>query len=195
MQQQQQQNHSLAGTATVENEAVHRSLLAARIANDQNKHNSNGKRAGKDAPPVNIGWDSHEAVVSCYILSRLINFSFLFEFLLSCLCLDHIWFWGAVLDLKWNRSWKKFTKSLREGLCVDLFKNKTIYNQNEVYVNESKLPWVWSLMADVTLHVFVFCSEPVLFVWHIRYWYHCTLHIWQTQIIRQHKNRIKHPTP
>ena len=76
MQQQQQQNHSLAGTATVENEAVHRSLLAARIANDQNKHNSNGKRAGKDAPPVNIGWDSHEAVVSCsYFIS--INYFFL----------------------------------------------------------------------------------------------------------------------
>ena len=53
--------NSLSGTATVENEAVHRSLLAARIANDQSK---NGKRAGEDAPPVNIGWNSHEAVVS-----------------------------------------------------------------------------------------------------------------------------------
>jgi hypothetical protein len=27
-----------------------------------------GKKAGKDAPPVNIGWDSHSAVVS---MSRL----------------------------------------------------------------------------------------------------------------------------
>ena len=58
---QQNKQNSLSGTATVENEAVHRSLLAARIANDQSK---NGKRAGEDAPPVNIGWNSHEAVVS-----------------------------------------------------------------------------------------------------------------------------------
>ena len=58
---QQNKQNSLSGTATVENEAVHRSLLAARIAND---HSKNGKRAGEDAPPVNIGWNSHEAVVS-----------------------------------------------------------------------------------------------------------------------------------
>ena len=53
------QQNSLAGTATVENETLHRSLLAARIAND----GKNGKKA-VDAPPVNIGWDSHEPVVS-----------------------------------------------------------------------------------------------------------------------------------
>lgn len=53
--------NSLAGTATVENETFHRSLLAARLANDANK---NGKKAGENAPPVNIGWDSHRPVVS-----------------------------------------------------------------------------------------------------------------------------------
>ena len=27
-----------------------------------------GKKAGKDAPPVNIGWDSHSAVVSIELI-------------------------------------------------------------------------------------------------------------------------------
>mmetsp|Transcript_13457 Transcript_13457/g.22127 ORF Transcript_13457/g.22127 Transcript_13457/m.22127 type:complete len:111 (+) Transcript_13457:228-560(+) len=51
---------SLQGTAspTVEKESFQRSLLAAQLANK-----SNGKKA-VDAPPVNIGWDSHQAVVS-----------------------------------------------------------------------------------------------------------------------------------
>jgi hypothetical protein len=39
-----------------------RSLLAAQLANSK----KNGlKKAGADAPPVNIGWDSHNPVVSC----------------------------------------------------------------------------------------------------------------------------------
>jgi hypothetical protein len=54
---------SLSGTATAENEILHRSLLAARIANDK----KNGKKA-VNAPPVNIGWDSHQPVVS-YIIT------------------------------------------------------------------------------------------------------------------------------
>ena len=27
-----------------------------------------GRKAGKDAPPVNLGWDSHSAVVGVYLL-------------------------------------------------------------------------------------------------------------------------------
>ena len=51
----------LEGTAspTVEKESFQRSLLAAQLANSK----SNGKKA-VDAPPVNIGWDSHKPVVS-----------------------------------------------------------------------------------------------------------------------------------
>jgi hypothetical protein len=53
--------NSLAGTATAESEVFQRSLLAASIANSK----KNGlKKAGQDAPPVNIGWDSHMPVVS-----------------------------------------------------------------------------------------------------------------------------------
>ncbi len=50
---------SLQGTATVEGETFQRSLLAAQLANT-----NKGKKA-VDAPPVNIGWDSHKPVVSC----------------------------------------------------------------------------------------------------------------------------------
>ena len=53
--------HSLEGTATVEGETFQRSLLAAQLANTA----KNGKKASADAPPVNIGWDSHKPVVSC----------------------------------------------------------------------------------------------------------------------------------
>jgi len=50
--------YSLEGTASPEvAETFQRSLLAAQLAN------KNGKVA-KDAPPVNIGWDSHKPVVS-----------------------------------------------------------------------------------------------------------------------------------
>jgi len=51
----------LEGTAspTVEKESFQRSLLTAQLANSK----SNGKKA-VDAPPVNIGWDSHKPVVS-----------------------------------------------------------------------------------------------------------------------------------
>jgi hypothetical protein len=50
----------LEGTAapTVEKESFQRSLLAAQLANSK----LNGKKA-VDAPPVNIGWDSHKPVV------------------------------------------------------------------------------------------------------------------------------------
>jgi hypothetical protein len=51
---------SLSSTATKDNETFQRSLLAAKIANDKKM----GKKAGRDAPPVNIGWDSHKPVVS-----------------------------------------------------------------------------------------------------------------------------------
>ena len=53
--------NSLKGTAspTVEKESFQRSLLAAQLANRK----TNGKKA-EDAPPVNIGWDSHKPVVS-----------------------------------------------------------------------------------------------------------------------------------
>lgn len=66
-QHQTQTNNSLAGTATAESEVFQRSLLAASLANSK----KNGlKKAGKDAPPVNIGWDSHMPVVSetCLVL-------------------------------------------------------------------------------------------------------------------------------
>lgn len=58
----------MEGTAspTLEKETFQRSLLAAQLAN---KKGVNGKTAGADAPPVNIGWDSHKSVVSyifCY---------------------------------------------------------------------------------------------------------------------------------
>ena len=54
--------YSLEGTASPEvAETFQRSLLAAQLAN------KNGKVA-KDAPPVNIGWDSHKPVVSLYIV-------------------------------------------------------------------------------------------------------------------------------
>ena len=55
-------NRSLDGTAspTLEKETFQRSLLAAQLANSK----TNGKKAGEDAPPVNIGWDSHKPVVS-----------------------------------------------------------------------------------------------------------------------------------
>ena len=54
-------NSLLDGTAspTVEKETFQRSLLAAQLANSK----SNGKKA-VNAPPVNIGWDSHKPVVS-----------------------------------------------------------------------------------------------------------------------------------
>ena len=32
----------------------------------QDEKKVEGKKAGKDAPPVNIGWDSHKAVVSIF---------------------------------------------------------------------------------------------------------------------------------
>jgi hypothetical protein len=53
--------NSLKGTASpiVEKESFQRSLLAAQLANKK----TNGKKA-EDAPPVNIGWDSHKPVVS-----------------------------------------------------------------------------------------------------------------------------------
>jgi hypothetical protein len=52
---------SLEGTAspTIEKETFQRSLLAAQLANKK----TNGKKA-ENAPPVNIGWDSHKPVVS-----------------------------------------------------------------------------------------------------------------------------------
>lgn len=58
---------SLQGTTspTVEKESFQRSLLAAQLANK-----SNGKKA-VDAPPVNIGWDSHQAVVSIMQYMRI----------------------------------------------------------------------------------------------------------------------------
>ena len=55
---------SLGGTAspTLEKEPFQRSLLAAQLANSKNA----GK---KEAPAVNLGWNSHEAVVSvCELL-------------------------------------------------------------------------------------------------------------------------------
>ena len=59
-----------ASSATVEkttNDTFQRSLLAAQLANSK----KNGlKKAGADAPPVNIGWDSHEPVVSLFCRSR-----------------------------------------------------------------------------------------------------------------------------
>ena len=55
-----------ASSATAEkttNDTFQRSLLAAQLANSK----KNGlKKAGADAPPVNIGWDSHEPVVSLF---------------------------------------------------------------------------------------------------------------------------------
>ena len=39
-------------------EAARRTMMAARL-----KAQAGGKKAGKDAPPVNIGWDSHKPVV------------------------------------------------------------------------------------------------------------------------------------
>merc|ERR1719343_1014334 len=49
---------SLEGTASplMEKETFQRSLLAAQLAN------TNKKKAGSDAPPVNIGWNSHKPV-------------------------------------------------------------------------------------------------------------------------------------
>ena len=74
------QKNSLDGTSspsiTEDNETFQRSLLAAQLANKK----LNGKKAGTDAPPVNIGWDSHNPVVSsfvcvlcCPILCRLLE--------------------------------------------------------------------------------------------------------------------------
>ena len=40
----------------------------------QDEKKVEGKKAGKDAPPVNIGWDSHKAVVS--IFPRLLDNNF-----------------------------------------------------------------------------------------------------------------------
>jgi len=60
----------LDGTATPtaeksSSDTFQRSLLAAQLANSK----KNGlKKAGADAPPVNIGWDSHKPVVSCSYL-------------------------------------------------------------------------------------------------------------------------------
>ena len=59
---------SLSSTATKDNETFQRSLLAAKIANDKKM----GKKAGRDAPPVNIGWDSHKPVVSLGERERVI---------------------------------------------------------------------------------------------------------------------------
>jgi hypothetical protein len=54
--------YSLSGTATaVERETFQRSLLAAKLANDKV---GGLKKAGEDAPPVSLGWDSHNYVVS-----------------------------------------------------------------------------------------------------------------------------------
>jgi hypothetical protein len=51
---------SLSGTATaVERETFQRSLLAAKLANDKV---GGLKKAGEDAPPVSLGWDSHNYV-------------------------------------------------------------------------------------------------------------------------------------
>ena len=56
--------YSIEGTASPEvAETFQRSLLAAQLAN------KNGKVA-KDAPPVNIGWDSHKPVVSLICMLR-----------------------------------------------------------------------------------------------------------------------------
>eukprot|EP00970_Alexandrium_tamarense_P005762 scaffold935_cov196-Alexandrium_tamarense.AAC.13 len=52
--------YSLSGTATaVERETFQRSLLAAKLANDKV---GGLKKAGEDAPPVSLGWDSHNYV-------------------------------------------------------------------------------------------------------------------------------------
>ena len=40
-------------------EAARRTMMAARLKAQVPQ----GKKAGKDAPPVNIGWDSHKPVV------------------------------------------------------------------------------------------------------------------------------------
>lgn len=55
---------SLQGTATVEQETFQRSLLSARIANDAKKKANGSLKKAENPPPVNIGWDSHTAVVS-----------------------------------------------------------------------------------------------------------------------------------
>ena len=69
--------NSLEGTAspTLEKETFQRSLLAAQLANSS----KNGKRAG-DAPPVNIGWDSHKPVVrsSFFVVIMTRNVGFVF---------------------------------------------------------------------------------------------------------------------
>mmetsp|Transcript_11683 Transcript_11683/g.28715 ORF Transcript_11683/g.28715 Transcript_11683/m.28715 type:complete len:410 (+) Transcript_11683:235-1464(+) len=51
---------SLGGTAspTAETETFQRSLLAAQLANAK----KNGNKTAPNAPPVNIGWDSHKPV-------------------------------------------------------------------------------------------------------------------------------------
>ena len=62
-----QTNNSLQGTASpVEKETFQRSLLSAQLAN-------NGKKAGEDAPPVQLGWDSHQAVVSNVDIIELVH--------------------------------------------------------------------------------------------------------------------------
>ena len=43
-------------------ETARRSMMAARLQSQ-----AGGKKAGKDAPPVNIGWDSHKAVVCLHL--------------------------------------------------------------------------------------------------------------------------------
>lgn len=66
--------YSIEGTASPEvAETFQRSLLAAQLAN------KNGKVA-KDAPPVNIGWDSHKPVVSLICMYMCLGY---FMFLVS----------------------------------------------------------------------------------------------------------------
>lgn len=80
-QHQTQTNNSLAGTATAESEVFQRSLLAASLANSK----KNGlKKAGNDAPPVNIGWDSHMPVVSDTVGVVCVSVWHLFS--CSCCC-------------------------------------------------------------------------------------------------------------
>ena len=60
-----------AASSTAEkSDTFQRSLLAAQLANSSKKNGL--KKAGADAPPVNIGWDSHEPVVSLFCSSRRI---------------------------------------------------------------------------------------------------------------------------
>ena len=45
------------------------------FAATKEKETTEGKKAGKDAPPVQLGWDTHQAVVSQQKMS-LVFFSF-----------------------------------------------------------------------------------------------------------------------